>query len=100
MRYKHLFGPVPSRRLGVSLGIDLVPFKVCSFNCTYCESGATTNLTVDRKEYISIDKVIIELNHYLSQKPELDYITFSGAGAISLRNVSETTSRNRPASAC
>lgn len=86
MKYKHLFGPVPSRRLGISLGIDLVPFKVCSFNCTYCESGATTNLTVERKEYISIDDVIKELDHFLSQKPELDYITFSGAGEPTLNS--------------
>ncbi|OPX30129.1 MAG: radical SAM protein [Candidatus Cloacimonas sp. 4484_143] len=86
MKYKHLFGPVPSRRLGISLGIDLVPFKVCSFNCTYCESGATTNLTTDRKEYIPIDDVIIELDHYLTQKPELDYITFSGAGEPTLNS--------------
>jgi wyosine [tRNA(Phe)-imidazoG37] synthetase (radical SAM superfamily) len=86
MNYKYLFGPVPSRRLGVSLGMDLVPFKVCSFNCTYCESGVTTNLTTERKEYIPIDAVIKELDHYLSQQPELDYITFPGAGEPTLNS--------------
>ncbi len=86
MVYKHLFGPVPSRRLGISLGVDLVPFKVCSFNCIYCEVGATNNLTLERKEYISIDKVINELENYLSNNPDLDYITFSGAGEPTLNS--------------
>ncbi len=55
--YKFLFGPVPSRRLGMSLGVDLVPKKVCSLDCVYCEVGKTTKLTLDRKEYIKFDKV-------------------------------------------
>jgi len=86
MKYKHLFGPVPSRRLGISLGVDLVPHKVCSLNCIYCEVGRTTNLTTKRKEYIPLDAVLRELKHYLNQKPELDYITFSGAGEPLLHN--------------
>jgi wyosine [tRNA(Phe)-imidazoG37] synthetase (radical SAM superfamily) len=53
MPYRHLFGPVPSRRLGISLGIDLVPLKTCSYNCVYCECGPTTALTTERKEYVS-----------------------------------------------
>jgi len=80
MRYKHLFGPVPSRRLGMSLGVDLVPHKVCSLNCVYCEVGKTTNLTVERKEYVPLEDILNELKHFLDQNPELDYITFSGAG--------------------
>jgi wyosine [tRNA(Phe)-imidazoG37] synthetase (radical SAM superfamily) len=80
MGYKYLFGPVPSRRLGISLGIDLVPNKVCSLNCIYCEVGRTTILTNKRKEYVPIDEVITELRHYLGQYPQLDYLTFSGAG--------------------
>lgn len=80
MKYKYLFGPVPSRRLGMSLGIDLVPSKVCSMNCIYCESGATNNLTLERKEYINIDKVIEELDQFISENNKLDCITFSGAG--------------------
>ena len=55
--YKFLFGPVPSRRLGMSLGIDLVPQKVCSLNCIYCECGSTTQLTIDRIEYVPYDIV-------------------------------------------
>ncbi len=78
--YKYLFGPVPSRRLGMSLGIDLVPKKVCTLDCVYCESGKTTKLTVDRKEYISFKKITNEIAHYFDNNPIPDYITFSGAG--------------------
>ncbi|MFA7123870.1 MAG: radical SAM protein, partial [Candidatus Delongbacteria bacterium] len=77
--YKHIFGPVPSRRLGVSLGIDLVPHKVCSLNCVYCECGKTTELTVERKEYVPFDEVITELDRFMSENPKPDYITFSGS---------------------
>ena len=86
MKYKHLFGPVPSRRLGISLGVDLVPHKVCSLNCVYCEVGRTTNLTIERNEYVPLQDILNELKHYLDQKPELDYITFSGAGEPLLHN--------------
>ncbi|MFO7952742.1 MAG: radical SAM protein [Bacillota bacterium] len=86
MRFRHLFGPVPSRRLGVSLGIDLVPFKTCTLDCIYCECGKTTFLTVERKEYVPLKEVIEELNHYLQMKPQLDYITFSGSGEPTLHS--------------
>jgi wyosine [tRNA(Phe)-imidazoG37] synthetase (radical SAM superfamily) len=86
MKYNHLFGPVPSRRLGISLGVDLVPHKVCSLNCVYCEVGKTTNLTIERKEYIPLNDIITELKSYLDNNPELDYITFSGAGEPLLHN--------------
>jgi wyosine [tRNA(Phe)-imidazoG37] synthetase (radical SAM superfamily) len=82
--YKYLFGPVPSRRLGISLGVDLVPHKVCSLDCIYCECGPTTKLTLDRKEYILYDKVIRELDHYFTHNPDPDYITFSGSGEPTL----------------
>ena len=82
--YKYLFGPVPSRRLGMSLGVDLVPKKVCSLDCVYCEVGKTTKLTLDRKEYIKFDKVKEELTHYFANNPDPDYITFSGSGEPSL----------------
>ena len=84
--YKHLFGPVPSRRLGMSLGVDLVPHKVCSLNCVYCECGRTTNLTIERKEYVPVDEVLKELVHYFKNNPEPDYITFSGAGEPTLNS--------------
>ena len=84
--YKHLFGPVPSRRLGMSLGIDLIPKKVCSLNCVYCEVGRTTNLTTDRLEYVKYDEVIDELKHFMSNKPKIDYIAFSGSGEPTLNS--------------
>ncbi len=86
MIYNYLFGPVPSRRLGMSLGIDLVPVKVCSLNCVYCEVGKTTNLTLERKEYIPYDEVIAELSNYLETNPHPDYITFSGSGEPTLNS--------------
>jgi len=84
--YKYLFGPVPSRRLGMSLGVDLVPKKVCSLNCVYCEVGHTTKLTTDRGEYILYDKVTSELEHYFANNPNPDYITFSGSGEPTLNS--------------
>lgn len=61
MKNKYLFGPVPSRRLGVSLGVDLVPYKTCSLDCVYCECGKTTHLTVNRKEYVPVENVPVML---------------------------------------
>ncbi len=86
MNYKHLFGPVPSRRLGISLGVDLVPMKTCSLNCIYCECGKTTDLTLERKEYMAFDAIIKELNHYFAHNPEPDYLTFSGSGEPTLNS--------------
>ncbi|MBN1948883.1 MAG: radical SAM protein [Candidatus Cloacimonetes bacterium] len=83
---KYLFGPVPSRRLGISLGVDLVPLKVCSLNCIYCEVGRTTNLTTERREYSPVSEVIQELAGYLSQQPDLDFVTFSGQGEPTLNS--------------
>jgi len=71
--YTHLFGPVPSRRLGMSLGIDLIPHKICSLNCVYCECGATTKLTHDRKE------IIDELEHTYSRE-QFGHLSFTGTG--------------------
>ncbi len=81
---KHLFGPVPSRRLGLSLGVDLVPYKVCSFDCVYCECGRTTIHTTKRAEYVPCSEVIEELEELLKNPPELHYITFSGFGEPTL----------------
>jgi len=82
--YKYLFGPVPSRRLGMSLGVDLVPRKVCSLDCVYCEVGKTTKLTTERLEYIPFNKVKDELIHFFDNNPDPDYITFSGSGEPTL----------------
>jgi len=84
--YKYLFGPVPSRRLGMSLGVDLIPHKICTLNCVYCECGPTTKLTLARKEYVPYDEVVKELNNYFSNNPDSDYITFSGSGEPTLNS--------------
>lgn len=84
MAYRHLFGPVPSRRLGISLGVDLVPQKTCTHNCVYCECGRTTNLTCERREYVPTDRVIAELDDFLAKGPDLDYVTFAGSGEPTL----------------
>jgi len=88
--YRYLFGPVPSRRLGISLGIDLVPMKTCTLNCIYCECGRTTDLTLDRKEYVPLDAVKAEYRHYLAHHRKPDYVTFSGSGEPTLnRSIGE-----------
>jgi len=79
-KYKYIFGPVLSRRLGHSLGIDTVPFKTCSMDCIYCESGKTTVLTMDRDEFFPPEDIMDELRDFLLTSPVLDYVTFSGAG--------------------
>ncbi|MBU1195858.1 MAG: radical SAM protein [Proteobacteria bacterium] len=84
MQYKHIFGPIPSRRLGVSLGIDLVTHKTCSLDCLYCECGKTTRLTRKRKEYVKTEDVTAELEHYFDHHPLPDYVTFSGSGEPTL----------------
>lgn len=84
--YKYLFGPVPSRRLGMSLGVDVIPRKVCSLDCVYCEVGKTTKLTYNRKEYIRADTITAELTHYFEHNPDPDYITFSGSGEPTLNS--------------
>ena len=85
-RKKYIFGPVPSRRLGTSLGVDIVQYKTCSMNCVYCECGRTDKFTLERKEYVPIDDVIAQLDEHLAEKPELDYITFSGGGEPTLNS--------------
>ena len=83
-RYKTLFGPVPSRRLGISLGVDLVLHKTCNLDCVYCECGPTTHLTMQRQEYVPVDRVMDELKAYLSDREHIDHITFSGSGEPTL----------------
>ncbi|MBN1243751.1 MAG: radical SAM protein [Spirochaetales bacterium] len=99
--FTSLFGPVPSRRLGMSLGIDLVPKKVCSLDCVYCEVGATTKLTLERREYVPCDRIVAELDAWLDANPDPDYLTFSGSGEPTLNtrigDVLAYAKRKRPA---
>lgn len=84
MTENHIFGPVMSRRLGRSLGIDLLPFKTCSYDCVYCECGATNSLTTKRAEFFPTEEVISQLDTVLRERPTLDYITFAGSGEPTL----------------
>jgi wyosine [tRNA(Phe)-imidazoG37] synthetase (radical SAM superfamily) len=83
---KHIFGPVPSRRLGRSLGVDIIDFKVCTLDCIYCQVGRTTKLTTERAEYIDIEKVLAELKEVLSKGVKADYVTISGSGEPTLHS--------------
>ena len=80
----HVFGPVASRRLGLSLGVDLVPFKTCSYDCVYCQCGRTTDLTVKRQAYVPLDQVIEECRVKLKNGPRPNYVTLSGSGEPTL----------------
>lgn len=83
---KHIFGPVPSRRLGFSLGVDIIPFKTCSYDCIYCQLSQTTCKTTERKEYIDTQSVISDLKVALNEFEGVDYITFSGSGEPTLNS--------------
>ena len=86
-KYNYVFGVVASRRLGLSLGIDLVPKKYCSLDCVYCEAGATTNLSLERKPFVKAEDVIAELKEvFADSSVKFDYITFSGAGEPTLNS--------------
>lgn len=81
--YKHVFGPVPSRRLGISLGVDLVVSKSCNLNCIFCECGATKKIQLERKRFKDMNEILEEISAVLKDiKP--DYITFSGSGEPTL----------------
>ena len=90
--YKHVFGPVPSRRLGISLGVDLVVSKSCNLNCIFCECGATKKIQLERQRFKNMNEILEEISAVLKDiKP--DYITFSGSGeptlSLDLGNISK-----------
>jgi wyosine [tRNA(Phe)-imidazoG37] synthetase (radical SAM superfamily) len=85
-RFSHVFGPIHSRRLGLSLGVDLVPFKTCTFDCVYCQLGRTINKTLCRKEYVPVNDVLSELECTLKKGPRPDFITISGSGEPTLHS--------------
>lgn len=82
--FQYVFGPVASRRLGLSLGVDLLPPKTCTLDCVYCEAGRTNCKTMIRKEWVPVDEVLAELGKILDSKPALDSVTFSGSGEPTL----------------
>ena len=83
---KYVFGPVPSRRLGQSLGIDTIPLKTCNWNCVYCQLGRTRPVTNRRKEYFPAEEILMEVEQSLdSHDPgEIDWVTFVGSGEPTL----------------
>ncbi len=83
-KYHYVFGPVLSRRLGRSLGVDVVPFKACSYDCAYCQLGHTTQLSLERKDYVPLDAVVAELVQKLNSGIEADHISIAGSGEPTL----------------
>ncbi len=81
---RHIFGPVPSRRLGISLGVDITPYKTCTLDCIYCECGKTTDLRLERENFIPTETILEELREAIGNEQMLDYITFSGSGEPTL----------------
>jgi wyosine [tRNA(Phe)-imidazoG37] synthetase (radical SAM superfamily) len=81
---RYTYGPVPSRRLGLSLGIDIVPYKVCTYDCVYCQLGKTRQKTLLRKEYTPALDILKEIKSILDKTRDIDYITFSGSGEPTL----------------
>ena len=81
---KYFYGPIPSRRLGYSLGVDVIPRKVCSFDCIYCQLGRTKEKSVKRFSYVDLKELGQELKEILKGRPKIDYITFSGSGEPTL----------------
>jgi len=85
-RKSHVFGPVPSRRLGRSLGIDIVPFKTCTYDCIYCQLGHTTVKTAERQPFVAVDAVLRDVADAMAAMPAVDYLTLSGSGEPTLHS--------------
>ena len=81
----YVFGPVPSRRLGLSLGVDLIPAKTCSFDCLYCQVGKTTKKTVTPEPFVPVREVVQEVRKKLP-KSVPDVITLAGSGEPTLHS--------------
>ncbi len=81
-----IYGPVPSRRLGFSLGVDLVPYKTCTLNCVYCQLGRTTVKTIRRKEYAAKKEVLKDIKKGLRNASHINWITFAGSGEPTLNS--------------
>lgn len=82
--FKYIYGPVPSRRLGRSLGLDLVPFKTCTCDCIYCQLGKTTDRTIERRDYVDAADVLAQLKEKLARGVSCDYISLAGCGEPTL----------------
>lgn len=85
-RETYVYGPLASRRLGSSLGLDLVPRKTCDYDCIYCQLGRTTSKTTERKDYVPAGIILEQLRVRLDEVPEPDYVTISGSGEPTLNS--------------
>ncbi|HWP83187.1 MAG TPA: radical SAM protein [Bacteroidota bacterium] len=83
---RYVFGPIPSRRLGLSLGVDVIPKKLCNLDCVYCELGRTDKRAMKRQEYFAAKEIIAELQDVVGKVGRVDYITFSGSGEPTLNS--------------
>jgi wyosine [tRNA(Phe)-imidazoG37] synthetase (radical SAM superfamily) len=87
---------VPSRRLGRSLGVDMVPMKTCCYDCVYCQLGPTTTHTLERRAYVDVDEVLRDIEAWLEAGGEADYLTFAGCGEPTLNiDVGDAMARAR-----
>ena len=82
----YVYGPVPSRRLRLSYGVDIVPFKVCTLDCIYCQLGKTVEKAIERKAYVPIEPVLAEIKDALAEGLETDFITIAGSGEPTLHS--------------
>ncbi len=82
--YKYLFGPVPSRRLGQSLGVSPIPPKTCNYSCVYCQIGRTTHFTNVRQDFFPKEEILLEIKSFIESTNNYDYITFVGEGEPTL----------------
>lgn len=82
----HIYGPVPSRRLGFSLGIDIIPYKTCSLDCIYCQLGSTRKKTIRREKFYSDEIILSQIRGAVESGREINYITFSGSGEPTLNS--------------
>lgn len=82
--FRYIFGPVPSRRLGISLGVSPIPKKTCNYSCIYCQLGRTDKLTNKRESFFPPEDIIAELEDYLSSGQSFDAVTIVGEGEPTL----------------
>jgi wyosine [tRNA(Phe)-imidazoG37] synthetase (radical SAM superfamily) len=83
---RYIYGPVPSRRLGLSLGVDIVPAKICTLDCIYCQIGRTTEKSTERRDFVDIAAVLAELRGFLAEGVGADYVTVGGSGEPTLNS--------------
>ncbi len=83
----HIYGPVPSRRLGYSLGVDILPFKTCTLDCIYCQLGRSRQKDIKRKSYFCPEEILAQIKEAVESGQRINYITFSGSGEPTLNTI-------------